>query len=119
MIFCAICEGTKMVPGCFCRVSGNKEEIIWTGKDVKCPGCDGTGVSEKAGPDVFRPDAKEYGKYLVDLCLRYNFKGLYPLDNEIQNIQDKHDFGKAIFNANLEMIKSCDVVLYLEGQVQM
>ena len=38
-----------------------------------------------AGPSVFREDAIEYGNKLKELCLKYGFIGLYPLDNEFTN----------------------------------
>lgn len=57
-----------------------------------------------AGFDVFRPDALEYGEELKVLCAQYGFEGLYPLDNEA-------DSAEAIFQGNLRLINSCDILL--------
>jgi nucleoside 2-deoxyribosyltransferase len=79
-----------------------------------------------AGPDVFKPNAKEHGKALVNLLDHWNMEGLYPLDNEIDTVAiereplggfgpnivaNKVDIGKAIALANMEMIQRCDAVL--------
>lgn len=64
-----------------------------------------------AGPDVFRPDAKERGKSLVDLVSHWDMEGLYPLDNEIDLTGDKVSDGRKIALANREMIQSCHAVL--------
>ena len=37
-----------------------------------------------AGFDVFRKDAVERGIILKNLCEKYGYEGLYPLDNEVQ-----------------------------------
>jgi nucleoside 2-deoxyribosyltransferase len=64
-----------------------------------------------AGPDVFRPDAKERGKSLVDLVSHWDMEGLYPLDNEIDLTGDKVSDGRKIALANMDMIQKCDAVL--------
>jgi len=63
-----------------------------------------------AGPDVFLPDAKEHGEILKNRCLEYNFKGLFPLDNEL-TANSKEELAKAIKDANIQLIKSCDIVI--------
>jgi nucleoside 2-deoxyribosyltransferase len=63
-----------------------------------------------AGPDVFRPDAIEYGKLLKSTCKSYGFQGLYPFDNEVTG-KDKEDISKKIFEGNKKMIEECDIVL--------
>lgn len=66
-----------------------------------------------AGPDVFRQDAKEYGTLLKKTCSAFGAEGLFPLDNELEVIQNEApwEFAKRIYNGNIEMIKSCDVVI--------
>lgn len=62
-----------------------------------------------AGPDVFRPNAIEHGKHLIKLCEKYGVIGLYPLDNIIkENSIEKTR--KAIKDANVSMIRNCDVI---------
>ena len=59
-----------------------------------------------AGPDVFRENAKDHGAWLKRMCVEFGHEGLYPLDNEIVPLDSKK-----IFEANFDLIKSCDVVL--------
>lgn len=64
-----------------------------------------------AGPDVFKPNAKEIGRCLCDALERHDMKGLFPLDNEINLGPSKLENGKTIYYANVEMIRQCDAVL--------
>ncbi len=57
-----------------------------------------------AGPSVFREDAIEYGNKLKELCLKYGFIGLYPLDNEFTNSTE-------IALGNYRLIDKCDIVI--------
>ena len=62
-----------------------------------------------AGPDVFLPDAVEIGRQKVNLCERYGFIGLFPLDNEID-----HSIGDAslqIFRGNEAMMDRADAIV--------
>ena len=62
-----------------------------------------------AGPDVFRPDAVEYGKSLSDMVRAAGHVPLFPSDNKFP--ENAPDLSKQIFDANVAMIKDCDVVL--------
>jgi nucleoside 2-deoxyribosyltransferase len=64
-----------------------------------------------AGPDVFEQNAIEIGKRYVDLCSKYGFLGLYPLDNEIEFSDNKHQVAKDIFIANVKLIDKADIVV--------
>lgn len=64
-----------------------------------------------AGPDVFKPDAKDIGKRLVSLVSHWDMEGLYPLDNEIDLSGNKAADGRKIAYANMNMIHQCDAVL--------
>jgi nucleoside 2-deoxyribosyltransferase len=57
-----------------------------------------------AGPDVFRPDAKDYGAHLKRLCQAHGFEGCFPLDEPAQGSAD-------IFAACLRQLRACDLVL--------
>lgn len=57
-----------------------------------------------AGFEVFAPDAKEIGERLKELCRKYGFEGLYPLDNECEN-------AKEIYEGNIALIQSADFVI--------
>jgi len=63
-----------------------------------------------AGPDVFEKDAIQIGEQLNKLCSQYNFKGLYPLDNEIE-FTTKKQTAQKIFEANVALIKEADIVI--------
>jgi len=64
-----------------------------------------------AGPDVFERDAIEIGKRYVELCRKYGFEGLYPLDNVVDFSQPKAKIVEDIFLANKKMIESCDIIV--------
>ncbi len=63
-----------------------------------------------AGPTVFYPDALERGKHLKELCFKYGFIGLFPLDNEISTI-NKKDMARQIYDGNINLINSADIVV--------
>lgn len=63
-----------------------------------------------AGPEVFLPNAKEVLSTYVSECKKYGFEGLSPLDNEIQG-KSGLELAKAIFEANKNLIQSCDILL--------
>ena len=64
-----------------------------------------------AGPDVFEPDSIEIGKRLVEICAKYGYIGLYPLDNVVDFSQKKHKIAQDIYEANIAMIKEADIVI--------
>lgn len=57
-----------------------------------------------AGFGVFRKDAAEYGKILKNICGKYGYEGLYPLDNESDNAEE-------IYRGNISLIKKADVII--------
>jgi nucleoside 2-deoxyribosyltransferase len=63
-----------------------------------------------AGPDVFLPDAVAIGRIKVDLCRKYGFVGLYPLDNAISPGQGI-SLSQAIFDGNIAMLNEADAVV--------
>lgn len=67
-----------------------------------------------AGPDVFREDAIKHFETLKELCIKWGFFGLAPLDNTIEISTDKlntTEHSKAIFISNVYLIKECDIIL--------
>jgi nucleoside 2-deoxyribosyltransferase len=62
-----------------------------------------------AGPDVFLPDAVEFGRRKVDLCGRYGLTGLYPLDNKIDLAAA--DASLQIFRGNEAMMNEADAII--------
>jgi nucleoside 2-deoxyribosyltransferase len=63
-----------------------------------------------AGFDVFCPDAKAVLKQKKILCEQYGFKGLAPLDNEVDLLQSKASIRKAIYEANIALIEEADIL---------
>jgi nucleoside 2-deoxyribosyltransferase len=64
-----------------------------------------------AGFDVFRPDARDHGRRLKDLCSQYGFDGLYPLDNEAPLDPAGRDLARWIFEANIGLLRRADAVM--------
>lgn len=64
-----------------------------------------------AGPEVFELDSIKIGQKAKELCLSYGFKGLYPLDNEVNFNQSAHKIAHDIYHANIELINECDIVI--------
>ncbi len=64
-----------------------------------------------AGPDVFEKDSILIGKQLVELCHKYGYEGLYPLDNVVNFKQEKHKIALDIYSANVAMIDEADYVI--------
>jgi nucleoside 2-deoxyribosyltransferase len=65
-----------------------------------------------AGPEVFLREAKEVGKNKKDLCRKYGFEGVFPLDVEV-DVAGKaaREIGLFISDVNEGLIKSCDLVI--------
>jgi nucleoside 2-deoxyribosyltransferase len=66
-----------------------------------------------AGPDVFRDNPNEHFIKMKELCQKYGFIGLSPIDNE--NDFDGEPLSKLhsihIFHGNLNIIKNCDIII--------
>lgn len=64
-----------------------------------------------AGFDVFRPDARQWGETLKDLCSKYGFEGLYPLDNAAPRNLAGAELALWIYRANIGLIERADLVM--------
>jgi nucleoside 2-deoxyribosyltransferase len=56
-----------------------------------------------AGPDVFRPDVAEWADSARELCRRYGFEPLLPVDHQ-ETQPDK------IFQSNIDLIRKAQIV---------
>jgi nucleoside 2-deoxyribosyltransferase len=63
-----------------------------------------------AGPDVYLHDAAEIGQKKRELCLRFGFEALFPLDNERPRRLNT-PLPRAIFKGNIAMIRKAHVVV--------
>lgn len=65
-----------------------------------------------AGPDVFRPDARERGQALKAACAAFGFEGLFPLDQDVPDeVTDPAAQAAWIYRANVALIERADAVL--------
>jgi nucleoside 2-deoxyribosyltransferase len=62
-----------------------------------------------AGPDVFLPDAIEMGRRKRELCERYGFLALFPLDNVVDLMAPTASM--RIFEGNRAMMDQADAVI--------
>jgi nucleoside 2-deoxyribosyltransferase len=62
-----------------------------------------------AGPDVFLPDAVEFGRRKAEICARHGLTGLYPLDNAID--LSAGDASLRIFAGNEAMMLEADAII--------
>jgi nucleoside 2-deoxyribosyltransferase len=56
-----------------------------------------------AGPDVFRPDVTEWATSVRELCRRYGFEPLLPVDH-------KETQPEKIFQSNIDLIRKAQIV---------
>jgi nucleoside 2-deoxyribosyltransferase len=65
-----------------------------------------------AGPEVFLLNAKEVGENKKNLCKKYGFEGVFPLDNEVDvSGKSPREVGLCISDVNERLIQSCDFVI--------
>ena len=64
-----------------------------------------------AGFDVFKQNSLELGAAYVELCKKYGYIGLYPLDNIVDFSQPKQTIAQEIFFANKAMIEKADILI--------
>lgn len=65
-----------------------------------------------AGPEVFFSNSLEIGNKKKEICEKYGFEGLYPLDNEVPSDNRKpRDIGLDISKLNEKLINDCDFLV--------
>lgn len=64
-----------------------------------------------AGPEVFLDDAREIGRRKLELCGRFGFTGLFPLDGEPLLADTEGTLARAIFANNLSLMRGADAVV--------
>jgi nucleoside 2-deoxyribosyltransferase len=62
-----------------------------------------------AGPDVFLPDAVEFGRRKAEICAHHGVTGLYPLDNAID--PSASEASLKIFAGNEAMMMEADAII--------
>jgi nucleoside 2-deoxyribosyltransferase len=61
-----------------------------------------------AGPEVFLPEAVTVGQQKKQLCAKYGFEGLFPIDNEVTGGEGNIRADILIYRANIAMIAEAD-----------
>lgn len=64
-----------------------------------------------AGPEVFLDDAREIGRRKLELCARFGFTGLFPIDGEPLLVDEGGTLSRTIFANNLSLMRAADAVL--------
>ncbi|WP_232311044.1 nucleoside 2-deoxyribosyltransferase [Herbaspirillum autotrophicum] len=64
-----------------------------------------------AGFDVFRADAVAHGLALKQVCERFGFEGLYPLDNACPGHLSAERAARWIYDANIALIRQADMLV--------
>jgi len=65
-----------------------------------------------AGPGVFYPDPIAEGERLKTICKDFGLEGVFPMDAGLDiSAMTKHEAARAIYQANIDLINSCDGVM--------
>lgn len=64
-----------------------------------------------AGPEVFLEHAVDVGIRKKALCRKYGLEGLFPFDNEIKSVSENDRIDRAIYRANVAMMKAADCII--------
>lgn len=64
-----------------------------------------------AGPEVFLPNALEHADVQRDLCLKYGFEPLHPMDNAIDLLMCDMQVASRLRRANIAQIEKCDIIV--------
>lgn len=64
-----------------------------------------------AGPDIFRPDAREIAARQKALCERHGFVGLHPLDTDQPALPSPPETAMAIYRSNRALMTQADGVI--------
>ena len=65
-----------------------------------------------AGPEVFLSDAHEMGRRKREICNRYGFEGVFPMDKrlDLEGLTPRAA-GLRISEANEELMRGCDLAI--------
>jgi nucleoside 2-deoxyribosyltransferase len=64
-----------------------------------------------AGPDVFLSDAFKHAARKVEICKRHGFRGLPPLNQDVETAAAALDTWQAIFAKDIAMMEKSDVII--------
>ena len=64
-----------------------------------------------AGPEVFLPDAQYHADIQRDLCRKYGFYPLHPMDNNLDLGNSDMETAMQIYLGDIQQIQACDIVV--------
>ena len=64
-----------------------------------------------AGPEVFLPNAAEYAERQRELCRKYGFIGLHPMDNNIDITDTSYHTAVKIYRGDVNQIRGCNILV--------
>ena len=64
-----------------------------------------------AGPDVFLPNAVEHAARKVAICQRFGFRGLPPLNQDVETAANELKDWQAIFEKDVAMMERSDIIV--------
>ena len=64
-----------------------------------------------AGPEVFLPNATEMAEKQRQLCEKYGFIGLHPMDNNINLSDQSMQTAVQIYRSDVSQIRECNIVV--------
>jgi len=64
-----------------------------------------------AGPEIFLPNATQNAGKQRDLCHKYGFIPLHPMDNNLDPGNRDMETARRIYLADIEQIKRCDIIV--------
>ena len=64
-----------------------------------------------AGPDVFLPDAVQHAARKVAICRRFGFRGLPPLNQDVETAAKELETWQAIFAKDIAMMEQSDIII--------
>lgn len=63
------------------------------------------------GPDVFLPNAVEHAARKVAICQRFGFRGLPPLNQDVETAANELKAWQAIFEKDVAMMERSDIII--------
>ena len=64
-----------------------------------------------AGPQVFRKDALEHAAWQREICTKYGFIGIHPMDNNIDFTDKTYKTAEVIYHGDCRQIFECDITV--------
>lgn len=64
-----------------------------------------------AGPEIFLPDWAALGEAKKDLCRKYGYEGLYPMDPPVDHSLPPRALGVAVFHSDERLMEMADFAI--------